>query len=236
MKTFTPVEWQSFSLKKDIERISGKLADTNGFQLSFYAEIALAIFSVGFQNIFDDDDIQRQFWMIIAITSALIFLAPCMVYIYRKIKETKYGSKIITTKGFIDSFDNEVCYYVLMADSYFEMFKNNYEDMNIEKDIKQFYYIETSYYLNKSIMELVPIYNIRSHVLTNNKDDVVSKRMISYARYYNTYNIINKIYDSLCSKDQILDGLSASKLIIESNEIYRGILKDINVLAEIPPT
>ena len=121
----------------------------------------------------------------------------------------------------------------MTADSYFNMYNERKEELLTQKidtkekidDILEFYYIEASYYLNKSIMCLQPIYNMEDKVLTNKKDDVIAKRIISYRRFENVCNIIKRIYGQLMAENIEVDDIIKS---VNSN--YYSIFNDILVL------
>lgn len=232
MKKFSAVEWQSFSLKKDVENILKKLRETQAIQLSIFGEIALVVFGVAFANIFIEVEAQRTFWIVILCISVIPIIVPLVQWIYKKAMKSKTGSDMMKPKDFVDSFDNEICYYVLMSESYYSMLveaiapESGVDDL----DIKRFYFIEASYYLNKAIADLSPISNIADKVLTSDKNSIIEKRLISYARYNNVKNLLNIIYDYLDRHKSILDGLADGETIISTNDEYHNMLKDINDL------
>jgi len=84
-----------------------------------------------------------------------------------------------------------------MAESYYEAFQGLLSDDKTSIHVKRFYFIETSYYLNKTVLELQPFSNSSICVLSSNIRNIVSKRMISYARYYNIRDLLAQIYDFL---------------------------------------
>jgi hypothetical protein len=226
MKKLTAVDWQSFSLKKDIENILKKISETRGLQISIALEFALAVFSISLNQIFDNKPELNLYWWwwCVAISSIVIVLMPFVWQFIKSRKEIRNTENGIATpmvvKRLIDSFDNEVCYYALMAESYYEAFRNLLSDPNTSQHVRQFYFIETGYYLNKTILELCPIYKSSTNVFSSDIGDIVSKRKVSYARYYNIYNILKDIYKYLEDHLNDLDGLKDSALIIEANQEF----------------
>ena len=137
----------------------------------------------------------------------------------------------MSAKEFKDVFDNEICYYILMAESYYNMLIENSanfpvapapmgKDNPCDDSIKRFYYIEASYYFNKAIMLLRPIYNIASDVLSQKVNGVYQDKKIAIARYENACQMLKCIYDYLNDNKDIVSGLDHSDTIIEVNNKY----------------
>ena len=73
-------------------------------------------------------------------------------YFIRFYNRKKRGSDIPNVSSLIDLFDNEICYYAMMAESYInKLDKSDDLDTNISTSVKQFYFIETCFYINKPI-------------------------------------------------------------------------------------
>ncbi len=118
MKKFTVVDWQSFSLKKDIEKITKKLTDSNIIQSALLGELAIAVLAVGLNNI----GVEKKclFWVIVVVSIlplVLIFVRWCC----EKHRERRPGSDRMDPRDFIDSFDNQIEYYTFMSESYYTM-------------------------------------------------------------------------------------------------------------------
>ena len=229
MKKFSAVDWQSFSLKKDIEAISKKIKNSNDIQLSFFAEISLVVFGVAFGNIFADAHKEAILWIVLSALSfipALILIGKALL---QKYIENRPGSDMIKPKDFIDSFDNSICYYVLMSESYYSMLIDiTQKNDTISPEVQSFYYIEASYYMNKAIAELSPIVKIPDKVLTMDTNHIVEKRLISIARYYNLKNLLETICAFLEQQKQIVGSLEKGNIIIQTNQEYLQQLKQID--------
>ena len=55
-------------------------------------------------------------------------------------KKNKPGGDIPDLKKMVDLFDNDICYYVLMAESYLEKLEKI--DKNSPSNVEQFYFME----------------------------------------------------------------------------------------------
>ena len=218
MKNFSAVDWQSFSLKKDIEIISKKIKNSNAIQLSFFAEISLVVLGAALANIISGNQI---FWIVISILSFIPALFLIIKAVRQKYRESRTGNDMVRPKDFIDSFDNSICYYVLMSKSYYSMLmKSIHGKKKISIDVQRFYYIEASYYMNKAIAELSPIVKIADKVLTKDTNQVIEKRMISIARYHNIKNLLKTIYFFLKKQQSIIGYLKEGNMIIQTNKEY----------------
>lgn len=229
MRKYTPVEWQAFSQKKDVEKISDALKKQNKFQMSAFVEIALVVMGAALSNIITDDKGQARIWTVVLVLSCFVVSVPFILLIKEKLEQNQKENNPLTAKEMIDCFDNEICYYVMMSDSYYSMYKERKDEQNneadadgLEKDVLEFYYIETSYYLNKAIMCLQPIYNMHPKVISQNESDIMAKRLVSQARFQNVCNIIRKLYVQL-EKETIETDPSIKGM----NERYYSVFEDI---------
>jgi len=231
MAKFTAVEWQSFSLKKDIEIIVKKLQDDRAIQLSLLGEIVLVISGAALTKIFTGIEESIYFWIILILLSVI----PLAKWIIEIIKKNRPGSDRMPPRDFINAFDNEITYYVLISESYHTMLidaleynSNSANIKKIPKDTIHFYYIQTSYYFKKAIADLTPVYNIASDVLSLDADTIVIKRHIALPRYYNVRKLLMTIFKYLEDHKNIMDDLQDGELIIKLNKKYMENLDRIH--------
>ena len=85
MKKYTPIEWQAFSQKKDVEKIAESLKRQNEFQLSAFIEIALVVLGAALSNIVTNDTHQKRIWGCILILSIVVIVIPILCFVYKKI-------------------------------------------------------------------------------------------------------------------------------------------------------
>ena len=233
MKKFTAIEWQSFSLKKDIESIKKKLYDNRTIQLSLLSEVALVFLGFALPQIFSDLEKTRLFWLLLSILCIIPFIIIIINSIIVKIKEKAHGSDRINNKLFIDIFDNSITYYIFISESYYTMLTdallhNNKNENKVPDNVIHFYYIQASYYFRKAICELVPINNIIGKVLSNKINVIEEKKLISLPRYYNASNLLTEIYNYIDSNQNVIKELVDNHIIIKLNENSYEMLKIIN--------
>jgi hypothetical protein len=234
MAKFTAIEWQSFSLKKDVETIVEKLQDNRTIQVSLLGEVILVILCVTLTKFFADIDENPYFWAILLILSIIPLPILVLKWIKEKHEENKPGSDRMNVRTFIDTFDNEITYCTLKSESFHRMLVDAlaYNDVNtnkISKDVIHFYYIQVSYYFQKAIADLNPINNIVDKVLFSDVKTIMLKKCISFPRYKNIENLLVTIFKYLEAHKDIMNDLDGGELIVELNEEYRKILDSISI-------
>lgn len=227
MKKFNPIDWQSFALKKDVEHIAKSLKFLQGVQASAALQLALIVCGIALPKALRLPD-EHWVWILIMVASALVLLFPLLKKIIAWKRNGCPSVHMPNVHDFKNAFDNKICYYVYMSESYYKMLLHYLDDATVDKEMKKFYYIEASYYLNKAIAELAPISSISKAVLTNSFKDVVSKKMIAIARYYNVYNMLMLVYGYLSSHEDVLEGLTEKDSIIGANNQYIDILNALD--------
>jgi hypothetical protein len=236
MARFTAIEWQSFSLKKDIEIIVKKIQSHRTVQFSLLYEMALAIMGVALTMCFNGVAKNRYFGFVLLGLSIAPFIVLAIIWGIERCKERRPGSDRMGIRTFIDAFDNEIAYNVLISESYYTMlveallYNDNEENRNkISDNIIHFYYIQTSYYFNKAIVDLIPINNIARDVLSANVDAIVEKRLISLPRYKNIKKLLVTIFEYLKAHESIMGGLESGKITIDLNRKHKELLDKIDM-------
>lgn len=226
MIKYSAIDWQAFSARKDIEKIANSVSASKEIQLSAFVEVMLVVFGTALSNIFSEDACIRIIWIVILIVSIVIISFPFVSWGYKKLQQLKKGNNPLSPKEAVDLFDNEICYYVMMAEAYLCMYRDRKNEVCAEeafqKEILRFYYIETSFYLNKAIMELQPICNMANKVFTSNQNTVIINRKIAKVRFDNVCNMIFSLYTQISAFEDCAD-----PLIVNINHQYRQILTNI---------
>lgn len=210
---YDAVEWQSFSQKKDIEAIVKNTKEKKDIQLTATVEICLVTLSIAADNIWENGS--TIVWAIIVALSILPIAALIFKYICVYIKKHRPGSDIPNSKDMIDIFDNEVCYYIMMAKSYSKKIKKCPENEDV------FFYIEMCFYLNKAIHYLSCMENCANAVFSEKYEEIYSSKKISVTRLKNLYNIIDEVYHVINAKKGIIEKIDLNNNFVELIDRYQ---------------
>ena len=191
-------EWQAISLKKDIEKILKFLKErrTIEFTLTFDVEIALLAL---FLNIIDKDWFDNCKIIIIALIIISIVLT---VLNYVRIGLNTFINRYRTYNSFsknelVDLFDNDICYCIMTANSYYKMLKGLPRSKENNHNLFKFYYIETWYYINKAKYQLQRMIYKEKDIFTDDPVQIVNRNMISITRLVNIIKLIDSIQKSI---------------------------------------
>ncbi len=243
LNRFNATEWQSFSIKKDIENININTKHSKEFQLTALSEISLALIGVSGSYIVDNSHINK-YWLIVSI----ILLLPVVILLLTRVimflyKQVKPGKDLMNRKSLIDLFDNEICYYAMMAESYYQMYVegNNSESISRDRIIIDFYAIESIYYIQKVIQNLNFMSSSPRRIYSDNVDQIMSQKMVSVFRLFNLLDMIDSLMKAIEDSDVFNDSVKKNEsnpkgidynLYSRYKKLYR-IFKD-SVIREFP--
>lgn len=217
-KKYDAIDWQTFSQKKNIEEIVKNTKDKNTIQIVATVEIAMAVLSLLADAIFKDE-IPLWFAFSTYTISIGVLLYLFVMQFIRWYKKNKPGADIPDLKTMIDLFDNDICYYVLMAESYLEKIEkiNKSSSSNVE----QFYFMETCFYINKAIYNLSLTSNCIDKLYSTDHDELYSSRKISYTRLKNIFNILDNIIKEIDSYYVIISNIDINNNYVELCKRYK---------------
>ena len=212
------LDWQSFSEKKDIEEIARNTKDKNDIQLTAVIEIAMSVSSMFVDNL-SGDKTPVIIWWIIFLTAIAPVIWLITKLIIRMWSKFKTGADIPDINSMINLFDNEICYYALMAESYSE--KISQFDINNVSDVEKFYYIETCFYINKAIYNLSLTSNSIDKLYSSNSTVLYSNRKISYTRLKNIFDILDTCIRRVESLNPIISNIDVNSNYIDLCNLYK---------------
>ena len=232
VKKYDALDWQSFSQKKDIEEIVKNTKEKNDIQITATIEIAMAVSSIIAPQLFDDN-LPAIWCILILIISAIPLLWLAIKKIKKLYNKIKVGSDIPHPSDLIDLFDNDICYYVLMAESYSD--KLSTIDLQNISNVDQFYYIETCFYTNKAIHNLSNTSNCVDRLFSIDWVELYANRKISYTRLKNIFYIIDECIRKIESYSVIIECIdkdSNYKILCQkykqSYHNFKQLFKDID--------
>ena len=213
-------EWQEMALKKDTEAIIRKLNSQEPVIFSLCWEVFFAIGAIIIDHLFDVETVSTSVWVICAVIAIL----PPFITIVIKVTKWIYTIKraqagMYNIKRFVDCFDNKICYWVMMGDSYSRILEKLQDGSQAEK---VFLFQEGSYYNNKSIQALYGMKPVIDKVFSNDSKEVKEKGLISLSRLKNLLALIEKNQKSL---DEEVNNIE-NQLIAEQIKINEEFLKE----------
>lgn len=190
---YDAIDWQTFSQKKNIEEIAKNTKDKNDIQLTAVVEIFMTIASIFADNVLSGT-LHSIVWILILAASSVPIIWLLSKYIIRFWKKNLPGSDIPNSQDMIDLFDNDICYYVLMAESYSKEFS---DAKKIKKEciteVDRFYFIETCFYVNKAIYNLSKTANNFYVIYSDDVNELYNNRKISITRLSNLLGILDSV-------------------------------------------
>lgn len=190
---YDAIDWQTFSQKKNIEEIAKNTKDKNEIQLTAVVEIFMTIATIVADNVLSGA-LHAKVWILILVISIIPVIRLFSKLIIRFWRKKQPGSDIPNSQDMIDLFDNDICYYVLMAESYSKEFndaKKLKKECITETDI--FYFIETCFYVNKAIYNLSKTANNFNAIYSDDVDELYNNRKISITRLFNLLDILDSV-------------------------------------------
>ena len=215
MKNYHANGWQDFSVKKYVEKIARNTAHTKIINTGIIVDFLLLLVGIIIEQSIPVTEIEKKIYILILIIIAILSLSSVWVvqlFDYIKNKSTRVQHRI---RRCVDSFDNEICYYVMMSKSFQDLL-NNCND-NEDKNMRIFYYTEMCFYRNKTIVELYKMIQILNLVFEINPGKVRSQKKISVFRLENIIKMVNEINDSIKLLEEIISSYHYKDVLIEEN-------------------
>lgn len=180
MNSIKFTDWQEMALKKDTEAIIKKLNAQEPVFLSLCWEIVLAIGVIIVDHLFDGENINIAVWItcvIIAVTPPVVIIVIKFARWLSSLRNARNGK--YNVRRFVDCFDNQICYCVMMCNSYSRILASLPEDALTDR---VFIYQEGCYYNNKSIHLLYQMKPVIDKVFSAHPCEVIGKNIIDLYR------------------------------------------------------
>lgn len=227
-------DWQEMALKKDVEDIKKKINSQEPILFSLCWEIVLALGSIIVDHLFDTDQAPTWVWILVIIAAVI---PPLIVMIYKvyclkkSIHLTKKGK--LKIRSYVDVFDNQISYWVMLSNSYADMLTEVVTSPNaITSDAeKEFLYREGCYYNNKSMQALYSMKSNFDKIFSSNIDEVKRNNLIDLARLH---NILAVMHEQQIQLDRDISSVNSKNIQIQKDMNKKYIqevlefLKDLN--------
>lgn len=230
MKNIKFNDWQEMALKKDTETIIKKLNKPEFSTLALCWEFFLVLIASIADHLIDiNDKMWAAMIIILGMIPLIFFVAKNMHWLVSALKRVKSGKYDI--KGMVDTFDNQICYWVMMCNSYCNLLSTNTEN----KNERIFLYQEGCYYNNKSIEALYRMKPVIDKVFSENSQTVGNNNVAVY-RLSSLLKMMNQHQLDLdCYIEDYKDD-TAIKGQMKTNDEYKNriiqFIDDVNKIFE----
>lgn len=205
MKEVNFSDWQEMALKKDVEQIKKKIYSQEPIFFSLCWELILVLGSIIIDHLFDTEKTPE--WI-------------------RLVSFVKKGN--INIKGYVDLFDNQISYWVMLSNAYTDMLVREVEGTKSEKE---FLYREGCYYNNKTMHAVYAMKPVFHKVFTGDLSKVKNENLVDLERLL---NVLNVMYEQQKRMDDAVEGIVSPgiKKQQELNKSYqlelKNFLNDLN--------
>ena len=188
MKRIMFNDWQEMALKKDIELIIRKIDSQESVFYSICWETVIAIGTILLDHLFEFDKNDMTIWIIVAVAA---IIPPICIIGHKGIRFVKKVNRAhkgnLTVKEFVDLFDNQICYWVMMSNAYSHLLS---ELKSADREEAIFLYQEGCYYNNKAQDGLYRIKPVVDKVFVSSDDISQNNGAASLQRLLNMRALI----------------------------------------------
>lgn len=212
-------DWQDLSLKKDIERLLkySEKSENTAWMLSFDFAIAILVLCIDklldWQNVDGSGNFNAVYWCCVSFGFLPFFLLS-VSKIWKRIARSTAGMRAFSAEALVDLFDNELCVYIMMAQSYANMCdqngsssetaqlenieisgakRNQNKQHNTDENYRVFAYIEACFYINKVIAGLTKMSFAAEKIFSNCYDELVTGKKVSLDRLMNMIRLLSEL-------------------------------------------
>lgn len=212
-------DWQDLSLKKDIERLLKQSAksENTAWALSFDFAIAILVLCIDklldWQNSGSSGNFDTIYWCCV-LFGFLPFILISITKLCKRIARTTAGMRTFSAEALVDLFDNELCVYIMMAQSYINMYDqvgSALEDAQQQSDGNSgaiadqkvlqttdengrvFAYIEACFYINKVITGLTKMSFAAEKIFSYSYDELITEKRVSLDRLMNMVRLLSEL-------------------------------------------
>lgn len=213
-------DWQEMALKKDTETIIKKLDTQGPVVYSLCWEIVIAVGAIIVDHFFDTESVDTRVWILCVVLAVLpplgiiIFKLTNWVILVQRVRLGNYG-----TKRFVDIFDNQICYWVMMCNSYSRILASVPSE---NREERVFLYQEGCYYNNKSIQALNKMAPVMDKVFSPDSGKVIENNLVAV---YRLLSIIKMMKQYQMDLDCNVEDIKSDRSIKEQMEINTVLQK-----------
>lgn len=226
MGKITINDWQTIQSRKEIQNIRRIVSSDKSINWSIVFELFLIFLGFCVDNIWGKEDAPDWLWIILSIIG---FVVPLGVFCYGRYsqKEKKESEKQVrAVHEMITMFDDELCYYVMTAGSLLDSKPDDsVTHGNDENELLRFYFIEASYYLNKSVSILyLMLNNFENLIEPCGAQNMYHNSKIAFYRFQNVLLLMSTMYKKI---DTQLSNCDNMHEVLTENHWYIDRLNEV---------
>lgn len=209
-----PSEWLAFTTNKEIKRLRQEISDTNKLRVQIAISVVIAVLSFYLEDEVSDWNPVGQWLFVVAVCVSVIltFLLP-RFFAYCKLR--RINNIVLDGRKATNLFDEEVVYDVMMAVEFFRHAHERGEEY-LEKQLREFYLVEMTYYVKKSIESLKSMTAVNARLLGNKENQLSLKRVDNI-----TAIIDNLLQSCDINDDLLLTAYESYKSSVDAARISR---------------
>lgn len=248
-------DWQDLSLKKDIELLLKHSAKSENTAWALSFDFAIAILVLCIDKLLDwrNAGSSEKFDIIYGACVFLGFLPFIIISIMKlgkRIARSTAGMRTFSAEALVDLFDNDLCVYIMMAQSYVNMYdqdsnslettqpqsEDNSGPLGDQKEPKKmdengqiFAYIEACFYINKVITGLTKMSFAAEKVFSNCYDELVTGKRVSHDRLVNMVRLLSELMKRTSELNITSNDIELTKSLNESSrKALQRFCQDMN--------
>lgn len=228
MKRIMFNDWQEMALKKDIEKIIRRMDSNDTVFYSVCWEITITFAAIFVESLIGIENIKCCILFLVfllAVLPPLIIISSKFIRLILKILEVRKGN--LSIREFVDRFDNQVSYWVMMSNSYGKIL------LETESEEEEFIFIyqEGCHYNNKAMDELYKMKPVIDKVFSNVQEKVKRKRLVEVQRLINTQDLIianqNMLDRCIVPYENHPPIIEQKKLNLEYRKAFEEFINDV---------
>lgn len=185
-------DWQNMAIKKDLEAILRTVTSHQPIVFSLCWEIAIALGSIIVDHLFGASNAPTWLWIVTIIAAVGPVLCVIIYKVFQWAKMVRIiRSGVLDVRQYVDSFDNQINYWIMMSNSYCDILEELKNKQNQHEEMVHIYQ-EGFFYINKSIHALDKMLPVVNKVFSFNEDEIIDRNLISFFRLVSVLKMMNK--------------------------------------------
>ncbi len=170
-----PSKWFDFLNQKELKRLRRDINNTFWLKIQIVVSLIVAIFPLIFSDNIKALSIECKvvLCVVLSFIIVLVFILPIII---KKLKLLKFNNYIIDGKIATSIFDEEIVYNILVASEFYDIYNSTITN-KLSNELKEFYKIETKYYIKTAMEKLITFSSNMVNIIGNKKNQIPPDRV-----------------------------------------------------------